>query len=222
MTKMLICPKCGLYQEDTTTIRKTGVAAKKAALFAGQQVVKQGTKMAASFVGLDGEYSQRAAGMLGSEAAKAIGLDPSKASISDVKYKCSSCACYWEGLDVPTLFNQIQLDTVRQAREAKLEELRVNFKKSWKRIVYATIFVALSFLIWSGRSSYVVTNSILGFTSSSTSYSWHYYVFWPMIVVSGFALFIAIGDTIESHSNHKKIERKSNVDYAQEYMELGV
>lgn len=222
MGKMLVCPKCGQYQEDTTGIRKVGVAAKKAALFAGHHSLKWGTKALAASIGLDGDYTQHAAGIAGSELANAIGLNPNNASISDVKYKCSSCSHYWEGQDNPSYFNQTQLNTVKKEHELRTEEMRTSYKKSLKGIFYAALFVFISFWIWSGRSAVDVTNSFLGFTSTSTNYSWHYYVFWPMIIIFGFRLVIKIFETIGDYKFYKVLKEITDVEFAKGYMGLGV
>ncbi|MBO5580705.1 MAG: hypothetical protein J5952_09860 [Prevotella sp.] len=221
MAKMLICPKCGLYQEDTTGIRKAGVAAKKAALFAGHHTMKWGTKALAASIGLDGDYTQRAAGIAGSELANAIGLNPDNASISDVKYKCSSCSHYWVGQDNPSYYNQIQLNTVKKEHELRTEEMKTSYKKSLKGILYAAIFVGLSFWIWSERSAVDVTNSFLGFTSTSTNYSWHYYLFWPMVIISGFWFVIKIMDAYSNYQFYEALRDISDVEFAKGYMGLG-
>lgn len=220
MGRMLICPKCGLYQEDTTAVRKAGVAAKKTALFAGQQAFKYAAKFAVSSVGLDGETAQRAAGMAGSEIAKFVGLDPKKASISDVKYKCSSCTHYWEGLDEPELLNQMQLNTVAQEHESSVNIKKGSFSTSLINTLFSIVFGVLAFWIWSERSSTTVTNSFLGFTSTSTDYSWHYYIFWPMIVIVGFWFLMAICSTFANYIEYKELKDKSDLDYAREYMNL--
>lgn len=222
MAKMLICPKCGLYQEDTTGIRKAGVTAKKAALFAGHHTLKFAAKALAASVGLDGEMSQRVAGIAGGELANAIGLNHENASISDVKYKCSSCAHYWVGLDNPSGFNQIQLNTVKREHNSRTEEMKSDYKKSLKGILYAAVFVAISFWIWSGRSAVDVTNSFLGFTSTSTNYSWHYYLFWPMVIISGIWLIIKIFDTVTNYKFYVALRDLSDLEFAKGYMGLGI
>jgi len=221
MAKMLICPKCGLYQEDTTGIRKAGVTAKKAALFAGHHTLIFAAKALAASVGLDGKMSQRAAGIAGGELANATGLNHENAS-SDVKYKCSSCPHYWVGLDNPSGFNQIQLNTVKREHNSRTEEMKSDYKKSLKGILYAAVFVAISFWIWSGRSAVDVTNSFWGFTSTSTNYSWHYYLFWPMVIISGIWLIIKIFDTVTNYKFYVALRDLSDLEFAKGYMGLGI
>ena len=126
MPKMLICPQCGQYQEDTRTIRKIGVTAKKAGMYAGQFALKFGAKALANYVGFDGDISQLSAGSAGTEIAKSIGLNPENVS-DKVIYKCSFCKYYWEGMDNPNEFNETQIKTVEEQKRQKCQEKKGHF-----------------------------------------------------------------------------------------------
>ena len=147
MAKMLICPKCGLYQEDTKAIRKIGVAIKKAALFGGQQAIKMGAKAVVGAIPVVGDNMvvQHAAGNAGTELANAFGLNPDNAVISDVMYKCSSCSHYWEGQDDPSCFNQIQLNTVRAEHESRIQALKKEYNN--KLFTLIVLVVCLAFVV---------------------------------------------------------------------------
>ena len=212
---------CGRYQEDTTSIRKAGVVAKKAGMYAGKYAMKFGVKAAASAIGLDDYYTQRAAGMAADGISEAIGLNPDAVSVSDVTYKCSFCNHYWEGQDNPYSYNDIQKKTVETERQNKMISYNEKFKSSIKHTLIAFAFVALSFWIWSGRMATDVTHSFLGITSTSTNYSWHYYVFWPMVIVSGYFAIIYFFDTIAKYKEAKLLKDISLGDFAKMYMQLG-
>ena len=222
MTKMLICPICGRYQEDTTNIRKAGVAAKKAGMYAGKFALKYGFKAAVGAVGFDGEYTQRAAGMAADGISEAIGLDPSKVcSMSEVTYKCSYCNQYWEGQDSPGSYNDIQKKTVENDRKVKLATTEQKYKSSLKKTFISLAFVALAFWIWSERVTTQVTNDLLLFTTTSTDYSWHYYIFWPLVIISGYFTLICILETIGNYKEHNLLKDISLPQYARMYMQLG-
>ena len=218
MTKMLICPKCGEYQEDTTNTRKIGAAAKKAGLYAGHYAVKFGTKIVASAVGFDGDYTQRAAGLAGSELANAIGLDPNRVSVSDVKYKCSSCNHYWTGLDNPDYFNSVQNKTVSEHHQKDIQFNKTEYVGSIRMTLYAIVGICFSLWIWGARNTRDCTNM---FGLSSTSYSWHYYVFWPLIVISIFLAIIGLKCIYDYYTNYKKYQKMTDLEYAKEKMNLG-
>ena len=97
------------------------VAAKKIAVTAGEFTLKVGAKALASYVGLDGDFAQFSAGRVGSEAAKQIGLNSD--DISDkVIFKCDFCKHYWEEMNSPKNFNEIQIKTVEELKGKKCNE----------------------------------------------------------------------------------------------------
>ena len=218
MTKMLICPKCGEYQEDTTNTRKVGVAAKKAGMWIGQFAMKSVTKMAASALGGDDHYSQYAAGSLGKEAANFLGINPDKVSIDDVKYKCSSCKHYWTGQDMPEKFNEIQNQTVIGHHQNATINAKGDFQLSLFGTIFSIVGICLSLWIWSARHSYDYINM---FGYPSTNYSWHYYIFWPMILIFASCTLYALGSLGSNYDTYQRLKKKSDLEYAREDMNLG-
>ena len=219
MPKMVICPKCGRYQEDTRTIRKVGVAAKKIAATAGEFTLKVGAKALASYVGLDGDFAQFSAGRVGSEAAKQIGLNSD--DISDkVIFKCDFCKHYWEEMNSPKNFNEIQIKTVEELKEKKCNEDKGAFFLSLLLLVVSSFFVWLSFDIWSGRIATEVSNTFLGITTTSTDYSWHYYVFWPLVVFSCIFALVGLFLTIGNYIEYRELKKMNYIEYAELYMNL--
>ena len=219
MPKMLICPQCGRYQEDTRTIRKIGVTAKKAGMYAGQFALKFGAKALASYVGLDGDISQLSAGSAGTEIAKSIGLNPENVS-DKVIYKCSFCKHYWEGMDNPNEFNETQIKTVEEHKRQKCQENKGNFILSLFLTAVSSFFIWLSFNIWNGRTVTEVSNTILGITTTATDYSWHYFVFWPLVIFSCIFALVGLGLTIGYYAEYKEIKDKNYIEYAKLYMNL--
>lgn len=216
---MVICPKCGRYQEDTRTIRKVGVAAKKVAVTAGEFTFKVGAKALASYIGLDGDFAQFSAGRVGSEAAKQIGLNAE--NISDkVVFKCDFCKHYWEEMNSPKNFNEIQIKTVKELKEKKCNEDKGSFILSLLLLVVSSFFIWLSFDIWSGRIATEVSNTFLGITTTSTDYSWHYYVFWPLVVFSCIFALVGLCLTIGNYIEYRELKKMNYNEYAELYMNL--
>lgn len=216
---MVICPKCGCYQEDTRTLRKVGVAAKKAAVAFGVFSFKFGAKALASYVGLDGDISQFAAGRAGSEMAKQIGLNSE--NISDkVVFKCDLCKHYWEKTNSPKDFNEIQVKTVEEIKEAKCREAKGSFILSLLLLIVSSFFIWISFNIWSGRIATEVSNTFLGITTTSTDYSWHYYVFWPLVILSCIFALSGLFSTIENYGEYKELKKMNYIEYAELYLNL--
>jgi len=219
MPKMVICPKCGRYQEDTRTLRKVGVAAKKAAVALGEFSFKFGAKALASYVGLDGDISQFAAGRAGSEMAKQFGLNSE--NISDkVVFKCDFCKHYWEKTNSPKDFNEIQVKTVEEIKETKCREAKGSFILSLLLLVVSSFFIWLSFNIWSGRIATEVSNTFLGITTTSTDYSWHYYVFWPLVILSCIFALSGLFSTIGNYGEYKELKKMNYIEYAELYLNL--
>ena len=218
---MVICPKCGRYQEDTRTLRKVGVAAKKVAATAGEVTLKFGAKSLASYVGLDGDFAQFSAGRVGSEAAKQIGLNSD--NISDkVVFKCDFCKHYWEEMNSPEEFNEIQIKTVNELKDKKCCEDIGTFILSLILLLVSSFFIWLSFDIWSGRIATEVSHTLLGFTKTTTEYSWHYYVFWPLIIFSSIFALVGLFLSIGNYGEYKELKKMSYIDYAKLYMNLVV
>jgi len=218
MTKMLICPKCGEYQEDTTNTRKMGVAAKKAGMWVGQFAMKSVTKLAASSIGFDDHYSQYAAGSFGKEAANFLGINPDKVSIDDVKYKCSSCKHYWVGQDNPDYFNEVQNKTVGEHHQQDVNLYHSNFVLSIIGTAITVLGLYLSYWIWIHR---VFKEYVNMFGFPATSYSWHYYVFWPLVIICGYLCLWGVIGIFDNYSTYKKMKKMSNVEYARTKMNLG-
>ena len=148
MAKMLICPDCGTYQEDTTNLRKAGVAAKIAGKWAGQQIAKLGAQAAVGMI-IDSSMVDRGVGKGAVEFAKEIGLDYSNDSLADVKYKCSSCGKYWVGQDNPSYYNEKQVATVRRRKEETYNEFEEEFEEKKKKAIYGLIAVVIATIIYS-------------------------------------------------------------------------
>lgn len=148
MAKMLICPDCGTYQEDTTNLRKAGVAAKIAGKWAGQQIAKIGAQAAVGMF-FDSSVVDRGVGKGAIEFAKEIGLDYSKDSIDDVKYKCSLCGKYWTGQDNPSYYNEKQIATVKKRKEETYNEFEEEYEENKKKAIYGLIAIVIATIIYS-------------------------------------------------------------------------
>ena len=81
--------------------------------------------------------------------------------------------------------------------------------------IVSVLFMALSFWIWSNRHTDIETVStwLMG-EQQVEHYSWHYYVFWPMVIISGISTLITFFGTIGNYTEYMTTKKIPLDDYA--------
>lgn len=219
MPKKIICPKCGTYQDNDKDKRKRIANAKNF----GKEFARAASKK------IVGELAGAAAETLvqGSSTLVSRGVGAGVGNILDkwdamklqdvntIKYRCVNCDCMWDGYDQPRAFNDVQRTTVDKMKDDAASEKHTSFLGYAIFTVFNLLLVALCFWIWSNRHVDVETIStwLLG-EQQVEHYSWHYYIFWPMIIISGISTLITLSFSISKYDEYRKIKETSIEDYA--------
>ena len=218
MPNFLICPYCGKCQYNTKTIRQIGVAAKNIGKVAGSVLVKQGAKSVAQSVGVSNDITLRSIGRGGGKLAEEMGLGyKNTQSLSSVQYKCSRCGQYWDGYDSTSTMNDIQKSSAISVIVKCQKHCEEIYKKYVKSIIRIICLFGVCIYLWISRSSREVQNSIMWIDYTSTEYSWHYYVFWPLFVITSIMFMIVAPKFLEHHRNKSLL---ANMDVTTFYKHL--
>lgn len=224
MSKMLICPKCGTYQEDSTTQRKVGLGAKNL----GKWVARTAIKFAAKEVGgtITDQLFAGGTGYVKRGIGKGVDqfMDDTSLkieSLDSVQYRCECCGHYWDGLDDISLFNDVQIQTIQAKHEEATSEKKEIYEEHKGMLYISIVVLVITEIVYSFRSISTVTNNVFLFGDiESQVYSWHYYVCWPLFVVFGIICFIKFNSTSSARDEYKVMESMTDEEYAKEYMEL--
>ncbi len=220
MAKMLICPECGAYQEDTTNVRKIGVAAKIAGKWAGQQAAKFAAQAAVGMFADPSMLVNKGIGQGAVNFAKELGLDYSKDSIDSVTYKCSSCGLYWTGQDNPSSFNEKQIQTVQEHKKINVSESKANYEKRIKGALIGGIGLFLAVVLWINRTEQEVESSIIGISYTTTEYSWHTYVSMLLFVIFVPYFIVKTVNLYKAYMYYDKLVSCDDLKYAKDIMNL--
>lgn len=185
MPRNLICPKCGKYQNNDKIKRKVKTGLKNVGKFAIRESAKEGVGFIADSVTpgagrlVKNFFSQEMNVLLDE-----VGLKTQ--SLNSVKYICHNCGCQWDGYDRPDIFNDVQKATVLSMKKKEMSDKHADFSV-WLMLTFTNlIFAGICFWMYSYRHIDIETTSNWLFGEIQTqTYSWHYYVFWPMIIIIG-------------------------------------
>ena len=142
-------------------------------------------------------------------------------SLSSIKYLCHNCGLQWDGYDAPDTFNDIQKATVEKMKRDNMSEKYATFGAFMIVTIISLIFVAISFWIYSYR--YVETETIstwLMGDMQSVTYSWHYYVFWPLVIITGGMSFGFLCAALNALNKYYTVKKCPLSRYAKEYLGL--
>ena len=219
MPEKIICPRCGTYQANDKTKRKIYAEAKNF----GKVFFREASK---KFVGeLAGSISENIAGGSSSVASKVASGGVGKLfdhwnamkpqDTNAIKYQCCKCGFNWDGYDRPSDFNEVQRATVKAMQDKEVTGKQAVIFTWAAFTIVSVLFMALSFWIWSNRHTDIETIStwLMG-EQQVEHYSWHYYVFWPMVIISGISTLITFFGTIGNYTEYMTTKKIPLDDYA--------
>lgn len=221
----LICPKCGTYQDNDRGKRRNIAKVKNF----GKELARAASKKLAGEIA--GSVSDNI--LQGSSTLVSKGVEAGVGNIFDnwnamnlqdintIKYRCCNCGYTWDGYDNPSFFNDIQKATVTKMKEDVAKDKYASFLGYVVFTIFNLLFVALSFWIWSNRYIDVETVStwLLG-EQQVEHYSWHYYIFWPLVIISGISTLITLSLSISKYDEYNDIKKTSIEDYATNKLNL--
>lgn len=225
MPKNLICPQCGTYQANDKTERKLIAGAKNVGKYALREgtkfVAKEGAAILADSICIDGtgSFVKRGVGKGVDYAFDKMGVKVQ--SLKSIKYLCHNCGQQWDGYDSPEKFNKVQMATVEAMREKDLSDKYAGFIAYVIVTIISLALVAVSFWIYSNRYIEIETTStwLLG-DLETKNYSWHYYVFWPMVIITGCMTLGFLSAAIEAHDRFTEEKNSTLENYAKEKLDL--
>lgn len=235
MPEKLICPQCGCYQEnDKKTrqfVRKVSNAGKTVVRESAKYIAKDGLHTAVdAVVGPGGGFlSDLAVETITGVSKEALGKEVDSfmdevgmkiKSVDEVQYRCLDCGLHWDGYDEPSKFNEVQTAKVTSLWESEVRRKKDNFVFSIWGTVISLVLVAISFWIFSNREIEYITTSTWFGDIHGTNYSWHYYVFWPLVIISGLCSIWSLRSISPSYNAYKAIRDISLEDYAAIWLRL--
>ena len=221
----LICPKCGTYQDNDKDKRKRIAKVKN---FGKEFARTASKKIAGELAGAAAEtIIQGSSPFVSRGVGVGVGnlLDNWDAmklqNVNSIKYQCCNCGCKWDGYDHPSAFNNIQKATVTKMKDDAANAKHASFFGYMILTIFSLLLMALCFWIWSNRHIDVETVStwLLG-EQHVEHYSWHYYIFWPLIIVSSISTLVGLFSSIGTYWEYQEIKKTSIEDYASNKLNL--
>ncbi len=203
---MVICPRCGMYQENTKGERKFGLALKNTAKFLTRHAIKLTAKAAASAVGLDGDMVQLGVGNGVNKMLEETSLGKTE-SLNSVQYLCDKCGTYWDGYDKAGRFNDVQKNTIKSLWEDEVKRLHDKYYAGYLQLGLNALWYVLCYWLWISREFSVTTKTawLVG-TYQDETYSWHYYIFWPVLIVTVIFTLIILNRLNDAYSDYHEIK----------------
>lgn len=225
MPKKIICPKCGLYQDNDKDKRKRIAKVKN---FGKEFARTASKKIAGELAGAAAEtFIEGSSSLVSKGVGAGVGnildnWDVMKLQdVNSIKYQCCNCGCNWDGYDHPSIFNNVQKATVTKIKEDAANAKRGSFFGYMLLTVFCLLLVSICFWIWSNRhiDVEIVSTWLLG-EQQVEHYSWHYYIFWPLIIISGISTLICLCLSIGTYGEYRWIKKTSIEDYATNNLNL--
>ena len=221
----LICPKCGTYQDNDKDKRKLIAKVKN---FGKEFVRTASKKIAGELAGAAAESLIQNSSYIASKSAEAgIGclFDNWNAmklqDVDTIKYQCCNCGYKWDGYDHPSVFNNVQRTTVTKMKDDAANTKWGSFFGYMLLTIFSLLLVAICFWIWSNRhiDVEIVSTWLLG-EQQVEHYSWHYYIFWPLIIISSISTLSTLCLSIGRYCEYIEIKNTSIEEYATNNLNL--